>query len=84
VQPGWGKVSNCGRCTGGLDGPMERRRGLRVPSADMPTGRGKGTRAAPILNGVLWPKAVVVVQRRVLGGNGDDYHDVCGGCGVGR
>jgi hypothetical protein len=85
VQPGWGKVPNCGWLMGGLDDPMERHRGLRVPSAGTPTGRGKGMGVTPTLDGVAWPKEVVVVQKQEqLCGGGVGHHHNRDGSGVGR
>jgi hypothetical protein len=45
---------------------MERRQGLRVPSADTLTNRGKGTGAVPTHEGVAWPQADARVQGRAM------------------
>jgi hypothetical protein len=54
---------------------MERRQGLRAPSAGKPAVQGKETGASPIGGGVAWPKTTVAV---VVPGRGS------GGDGVGR
>jgi hypothetical protein len=48
----------------GLDDPMERHQGPRVPSAGTPIGRGKGMGVTSTLDGVAWPKEVVVVRKQ--------------------
>jgi hypothetical protein len=72
VQPSWGTTPNRVRHTAGLGDHIERRRGLRAPSAGTPAGQGMG--AAPTLNDVAQPKATVVVGmqgRRSCGGGTD-------------
>jgi hypothetical protein len=60
VQPGWGNP-NHGRRMACPDDPFDGHRGPRA-TAGSPVGQGKGTRAAPTLTGVAWPKPVVDLQ----------------------
>jgi hypothetical protein len=84
VQPSWDNP-NRGWHTAHPDNPLDGCRGPRAPSTDSSVGWGKGTGAAPTLNGVAWLKvAVVEMQGWQPCGGGAGHHDDHGGGGVGR